>query len=313
MAEMLACTHEEMIGKSLYDFIDDEWTAKAENNVMCRQQGISEQHEFKFRRKDGKELWAILSTNPFFKLNGQYSGSLVMVTDITEHKDLEKEMARLDRLNLVGEMAASIGHEIRNPMTTVRGLLQMLGWKKEFAQFKNYFNLMIEELDRVNSIVTEFLSLARNKIIDKKTTNLNAILETLLPLIQADAMESDKYIILELGEVTDLLLDEKEIRQVILNLVRNGLEASSPGSELTIRTLTDGEEVVLVIQDKGEGIRPDVFEKIGTPFFTTKENGTGLGLAICYSIAARHHAKIEIETDLNGTTFFVRFKQLDQP
>ena len=310
MAEMLACTAEEMIGNSLYDFIDDEWTAQAENNVKCHQQGISEQHELKFRRKDGKELWAILSANPFFKINGQYSGSLVMVTDITKRKQFEKEMARLDQLSLVGEMAAGIGHEIRNPMTTVRGFLQMLGWKEECAKFKSHFDLMIEELDRANSIITEYLSLANNKVIDKTPTNLNTILEALLPLLQADAMKSDKYLIVELGEIPDLLLNENEIRQVILNLIRNGIEASPPGSDLPIRTFIDSEEVVLVVQDKGEGIRPDVLEKIGTPFFTTKDNGTGLGLAVCYSIAARHNAKIDIETGPTGTTFFVRFKKI---
>ena len=307
MAEMLACTAEEMIGKSLYDFIDDEWIAEADRNVECSQQGISEQHEFMFRRKDGKELWTFLSVNPLIDLNGQYTSSLAMVTDITGRKQFEKEMARLDRLNMIGQMAAGIGHEIRNPMTTVRGFLQMLGWKEECTKFKSHFDLMIEELDRANSIITEFLSLARNKVIDKKPTNLNAILESLLPLMQADAMKSDKYVIVKLGEIANLLLDEKEIRQVILNLVRNGLEASPPSSDLLIRTFTDGEEVVLAVQDKGEGIKPDVLEKVGTPFFTTKDNGTGLGLAVCYSIAARHDAKIEIEAGLKGTTFFVRF------
>lgn len=307
MAEMLGCTTEEMIGKSLYDFIDDEWTEKAENHMKCRREGIPEQYEFKFRRQDGKELWAFLSTNPLFEINGEYSGSMAMITDITGRKQFEKEMARLDRLNLVGEMAAGIGHEIRNPMTTVRGFLQMIGCKKEFIEFKSYFDLMIEELDRANYIITDFLSLARNKMVDKKPTNLNAVLKALLPLIQADAMKSDKYIIMKPGEITDLLLDEKEIRQVILNLVRNGLEASPPGNELTIKSFTDGEEVVLAVKNRGERIIPDVLEKIGTPFFTTKENGTGLGLAVCYSIAARHNAKIEIVSNSNGTTFFVRF------
>lgn len=232
-----------------------------------------------------------------------------IIRDITQRKEFEKEMARLDRLNLIGEMAAGIGHEIRNPMTTVRGFLQILGEKEECAKFKEYFDLMIDELDRANSIITEFLKLAKNKTLDKKLININDEINTLLPLIQSDAMKSDKYIVLELEGIPDLLLDEKEIRQVIFNLVRNGLEASPTGSDLTIRTFTDGDDVVLAIQDTGEGISTDVLEKIGTPFFTTKDNGTGLGLAVCYSIAARHNAKIEIETGVNGTTFFIRLKR----
>lgn len=231
-----------------------------------------------------------------------------IIRDITDRKELEKEMARLDRLNLIGQMAAGIGHEIRNPMTTVRGFLQILGGKKECAKYKEHFDLMIDELDRANSIISEFLQLAKNKIVEKKLLNLNEVIKMLLPLIQSDAMKNDKYVVLELEKIPDLFLNEKEIRQVIINLVRNGLEASPTGCGLTIRTFFDADDVVLAIQDNGEGISSDVLEKIGTPFFTTKDNGTGLGLAVCYSIAARHNAKIEIETGVYGTTFFVRLK-----
>lgn len=235
-------------------------------------------------------------------------GLSVNYHNISERKMYEKEMARLDRLNLVGQMAAGIGHEIRNPMTTVRGFLQLLGDKEEFARSKNYFELMIEELDRANSIITEFLSLAKNKVVDLKPVSLNQLIENIYPLIQADAMVSDKEIITELQDTDVLLLDEKEIRQLILNLVRNGLEAMAGGGKLTIRTLMEGEETVLIVKDEGSGMRPEDLEKIGTPFFTTKENGTGLGLATCYSITARHNAEIQIETGPSGTTFYVRFK-----
>ncbi len=308
MAEMLGCAAEEMVGKSLYDFIDNEWAAKVESNIKLHQQGISKQYEFKFRRTDGKELWAIISINPFFELNGQYSGALAMVTDITERKQLEKEMARLDRLDLIGEMAAGIGHEIRNPMTAVRGFLQLLKGKKEFAKHGEYFHLMISELDRANSIITEFLSLAKNKAVELKPSDLNTILASMLPLIEADALVTDKYINWEKQELPGLLLDEKEIRQLILNLARNGLESMSPGGKMNLRTFVEGEEVVLSVQDQGKGIEPGIIEKIGTPFYTTKENGTGLGLAVCYKVADRHNAKIDFETGQAGTTFFVRFK-----
>ncbi|MDD4237447.1 MAG: PAS domain S-box protein [Desulfotomaculaceae bacterium] len=311
MAEMLACTDEELIGKSLHDFIDDEWIAEADNNIKCYQQGILAQHEFKFRRKDGKELWVILSANPLFELNGKYSGLLAMVTDITEYKQIEKEMSRLDRLDLIGEMAAGIGHEIRNPMTAVRGFLQLFKEKNEFAKHEEYFNLMISELDRANSIITEFLSLAKNKAVELKPSKLNTILESMFPLIEADAIVTDKYINLETQELPSLALDEKEIRQLILNLARNGLEAMPPGGKLDLRTFVVGKEVVLAVQDQGKGIEPGVAEKIGTPFYTTKENGTGLGLAVCYKVAERHNAKIDFETGKTGTTFFVRFKLRD--
>lgn len=235
-------------------------------------------------------------------------GLSILHNDISGRKMFEKEMAHLDRLNLVGQMAAGIGHEIRNPMTTVRGFLQLLGDKEEFSEAKSYFNLMIEELDRANSIITEFLSLARNKVVDLNPLSLNKLIESIQPLLQADAMVSDKEIVLDLQETKVLLLDEKEIRQLLINLVRNGLDAMPNGGKLTIKTFMDDEEVVLAVKDEGSGINSEVLKKIGTPFFTTKENGTGLGLATCYSITARHNAVIDIDTSPSGTTFFVRFK-----
>jgi PAS domain S-box-containing protein len=231
----------------------------------------------------------------------------LMIEDITKRKQLEKEMARLERLNLVGEMAAGIGHEVRNPITAIRGFLQLLADKEEYSKDKGFFALMIEELDRANSIITEFLSLAKNKPVDLEIKNLNDIIKALFPLIQASGMRNDNSINLKLGNIPDMLLNEKEIRQLILNLVRNSLDAMESGGNLTIKTFTEGEDVVLAVQDEGPGIAPDVLEKIGTPFFTTKENGTGLGLSVCYSIASRHNANITIKTDHDGTTFLVRF------
>jgi len=262
--------------------------------------------EINFRIKSGEIRVGLLSAEAM-----EFGGDMcliVNVADITERKQIQKEMARLDRLNLVGEMAAGIGHEIRNPMTSVRGFLQLLQEKKEFSNHSDIFALMISELDRANSIITEFLSLAKNKAIQLKIINLNKIVGSLFPLIEADALITDKYIELELGDIPEVKLDEKEIRQLILNLVRNGIESMDPGGRMTVKTFKDGDSVVLAVQDQGKGIGPEVLEKLGTPFFTTKDNGTGLGLAVCYSIAARNNARIEVETGLTGTTFYVRFQ-----
>jgi len=266
--------------------------------------------EINFRTRSGEVRVGLISAEKIYFSDEPCI--LVNVNDITQHKHFEKEMARLDQLNLVGQMAAGIGHEIRNPMTAIRGFLQMLRVKKEYVKDKEYFDLMIEELDRTNSIITEFLSITRNKPVDLKWQNLNSIVKTLSPLITADAMNSNNNVIVEIGDIPDLLLNEKEIRQLILNLVRNGLEAMEFGGNLTIRTFTDSEEVVLSVQDQGKGIDPDLLDKIGTPFFTTKENGTGMGLAVCYGITSRHSATIDIETSNTGATFFVRFSRNSQ-
>lgn len=251
-------------------------------------------------------------TIPEFDSNGTVASVLAIIHDITERKQMEKEMARLDRLNLVGEMAASIGHEVRNPMTTVRGFLQMLSRKREVAKFADIFDLMMDEIDRANSIITEFLSLAKNKAIDLKRSNLNTIIRTVFPLIQADALRRGNNIVTDLGIIPDIMLDEKEIRQCILNFVRNGLEAMPSGGLVAIQTYVEDDKVVLAVKDEGCGIPVEILDKLGTPFLTTKECGTGLGLPVCYSIAERHKAEIAHQTGPKGTTFFIRFETIDK-
>jgi two-component system, sporulation sensor kinase E len=234
--------------------------------------------------------------------------SEMILWNTIKQKEIEKQIARLDRLNIIGEMAAGIAHEVRNPMTTVRGFLQMLAKKEKNSPNVSFYNIMIEELDRANGIITEFLSLAKNKAVNLKYANLNQIIKAIVPLIEADARVSNKNIILELSEIPDLLIDEKEIRQVILNMVRNGLEAMKEKGEVRIRTYCEGKVVVMAIADQGTGIKAEILENIGIPFQTTKDSGTGLGLPVCYSIAARHNAKIFVETGPEGTEFFIKFK-----
>lgn len=144
--------------------------------------------------------------------------------------------------------------------------------------------------------------------MELESSNLNLIIEALFPLIRVDAVSCDKNIQLELGQVQPLFLDKKEIRQLVLNLVRNGLEAMGTGGTVTIKTYLESGEVVLAVSDQGPGIDQELISRVGTPFFTTKDQGTGLGLPICYGIASRHNAEIDIQTSPLGTTFLVRFK-----
>lgn len=258
-----------------------------------------------YQTKTGEVRRGLLSTE-MIEIQGE-TCVLIVLIDITERDLLEKEVSRLDRLNLVGEMAAGIAHEIRNPMTTVRGFLQI--GKIDSRQLSSeHIDLMLEELDRANGIIKEFLNLAKNKTNHKTKQSLNSIIEALFPLIQAEALLAGKRVLLDLEDCEELYLDEKEIRQLVLNLSLNGLEAMTAGGQLTIKIYTEGQEVIMEIRDQGTGITPELLDKIGTPFFTTKDNGTGLGLAVCYSIAERHHAVIKVQTNDQGTSFSIHFK-----
>ena len=137
--------------------------------------------------------------------------------------------------------------------------------------------------------------------------NSNNIIQILFPLIQANATYSKICASLDLTDVPELLLDENEIRQLLLNLVRNSIEAMPAGGDLVIRTFTEDTKVVLTISDQGSGIPSHILNNLGTPFITTKDTGTGLGLPICYQIARRHNAIIKINTSDEGTTFLIYF------
>jgi two-component system sporulation sensor kinase C len=149
-----------------------------------------------------------------------------------------------------------------------------------------------------------------NKRLELKNCCLNSIVKTSLVLMQAYATTCNVFIKLELGNVPELNLDENEIRHLLLNLIRNGIEAMSSGGELTISTGVEQGNVFLSVKDKGSGISSHILDKLGTPFLTTKDTGntgTGLGLPTCYRIANRHNASINIKTGNLGTTFSVCF------
>lgn len=261
--------------------------------------------EVTYHTQDGQVRYGLAATEKI-ELSGKRC-LLVAIIDITERKRFEKEMLRYEQLSLVGQMAAGIGHEIRNPMTTVRGFLQMLGAKQDLQAYQEYFSLMIDELDRANAIISEFLSLSRNRPVELQLQSLNAILSALAPLIEADAQNGEKSFYLRLESIPHLLLNDKEIRQIVLNLARNALEAMEPGGVLTLKTYMEEKEVILAVEDNGPGIPADVLTKIGTPFYTTKDQGTGLGLAVCYSIAARHQASMTVQSLPGRTVFAVKF------
>lgn len=302
---VMGLTREEVIGKTPPELGLDENKGKLMLKLL-NETGAANNIESSILTKRGILTFNISAQE--VEMHGEKC-ILSVLNDITEMKQMQIELARLESLNMVGQMAAGIAHEIRNPMTTIRGYLQLLGVKPEFNAYHSQFKLIINELDRVNSIISEFLSLAKNRPSEplSENVNINDIVWNLYPLLEADAFTQNKQIAFKEGETAILSLDVKEISQLVLNLCRNGLEAMPERGTLTLRTYSEGGNVVLSIQDQGYGIPSEYLDKLGTPFFTTKENGTGLGLATCYRIAERYQARIEVESGSKGTIFFVRF------
>lgn len=257
--------------------------------------------------KSGRAHSVVNSAAPIRSDHGKNIGMVVVFYDVTETRRLQEKIARLDKLNVVAHLAAGFAHEIRNPMTTVRGYLQLLSLNEHFRDYNEHFQTMIGELDQANSIITGFLSLTKDSFMEINQCHLNSVIAAVVPLLQAGAVENTKQVNLELGEIPSLMLSENAIRHLIINLAQNALEASPEGDYVTIRTYRQRDNVVLEVQDQGDGIDARLLPDLGSPFVTSKPNGTGLGLYSCYQIAHRHEASLEVKTSPAGTTVSVSF------
>lgn len=303
------CSEAEMLGVHIASIVAPEW--KEEMNAILERIQTEEVPSLEMRHigKEGQAIYVWISFIRNHDENKDVESVTMVVRDITAQKKIDDQMRRLEELNLIGQLAASISHEIRNPMSVVKGFLQILSEKNELAQYTDYLDMMISEINRVDSLMSEFLAFGRLNTGIMRVHNLNDIIHSLSPLLKADARKSDKQVLVDLDErIPGLELNENEIRQVVLNLVRNGLEAMSEGGVIKLKTYCEGDEVVLAVQDQGTGIPSQILEKLGSPFLTTKDTGTGLGLSVCYQIVAKHQATMDVDTGAQGTTFYVKFK-----
>ncbi len=255
-----------------------------------------------------QERTFVTSAFPIKLEDGRIAGAVMVSLETTELLRLRKEITNMEQLSLVGQMAASITHEIRNPMAVIRGFVQLMQEKKMVSN-EHYLQVMLEELDRANGIIDDFLSLAQNRVVPMEYADLHAIIRQLEPLVLAEANLRGHTLVLDFGsETSRLLLNAKEIKQLLLNLLRNAMEAMEEKGVLTIATRELDNEVELRISDTGKGIPEEVQRKLFEPFFTTKPGGTGLGLAVCLSIVERHHGKITVNSiEGKGSVFTIRF------
>ncbi len=193
-------------------------------------------------------------------------------------------------------------------MTVIKGYLQLMS-EKASDRMLEQFRIVLAELARIEQIISDFLCLAGNKLSAPKKQSLHHVIEGVLPLIQADALQRGIDVKVNLTrELPDLFLNDQEIKQLLLNLTRNGMEAMSQQGVLTIETSVTHNMVCLCIADSGCGIPPELQAKIFAPFFTTKSDGTGLGLAVCAGIVRRHNATIEVQSKEGaGTKFLIIF------
>jgi PAS domain S-box-containing protein len=306
----LAYSKESLIGESIQS--------------LSSQLGIEYKKSFIARVMNGQEIrneyarqldcdWLLHGAPIIDAATGSVNGAIAIYHDISEAEKTKQEMARLEGLNAIGETAGSVAHELRNPACTIRGFVELLQRKCREDQ-KEYYGIILEELDRMNGIIEDFLSLTRNRLIDKMPLDINEVLRSLYPLILSDALKNGIELEYNLCDKAEALeLNSREIRQLVLNLARNGIDAMSPRGTLRISTEKVMSGINLVIQDTGTGIQPELLNKIFEPFYTSKKNGTGLGLAVCRNIVKGHAGAIKVESEVDkGTTFTMFFPSVKE-
>ncbi|MGJ9384019.1 ATP-binding protein [Salipaludibacillus sp. CF4.18] len=234
---------------------------------------------------------------------------LIIFNDLTEKRKMELELVRSERLKVVGEMAAGFAHEIKNPLTTIKGFIQLFN-ERDNSRNEQFYELVGDEIDRVNKLMNELLELSNPNSIKKfETIDIEKLLNNCLTLHQSDM--NDNHIELEVFFEKDLpepLADRNKLQQVFMNLFNNAIQAIPDGGNLIIRSSLDDqrEQIVVSVKDSGSGMSCETLQKLGTPFFTTKESGTGLGLTTSYRIIEEMGGTITVQSiEQGGTTFTV--------
>ncbi len=260
------------------------------------------------RAKDGHLYWVDTTIVPFLNESGKPYQYLAMRNDITERKKTEEILHRQDKLATVGQLAAGVAHEIRNPLTSMRGYTEFLQMDETNKERLEYFGIILDEIDRVNNIVEDFMMLAKPNAFRLEEKNILLIIKNVISLFELEA--SKKNIQIKLEYSSDLLVvdcDENRLKQVFINFVKNGIEAMPQGGELTIQVkLAENQRIHIYINDTGVGIPEEKLKNIGEPFYTTKKNGNGLGLMVTFHIIESHGGKVTVKSELNrGTGFLI--------
>lgn len=249
-----------------------------------------------------------LFASPLKDNHGNTIGALSVGWDVTRLRQMEEQVRRVEKMAAVGELAAGAAHEIRNPLTSVRGFMQLLQLRASGRNMEQeYFDIVISELDRIESIVRDMMVLARPAKPRLAECDLHQLLDEILLLSEGVFSGASVEVFRAYCSTGSLVsVDRAMIRQVLLNLIQNAVQAMPGGGRLTISTERSEESFIVSVTDTGVGIAAEDIPKLFIPFFTTKENGTGLGLAVSYGVVQAHGGKINVESRVGvGTTFSV--------
>ena len=292
--ELLELEEEKADGLDLSEIIDFESSGITEI-LNGRTEALEK--EITITRRSNESLPLSLSVAPIFLEDGKIDGAVIIVRDLREIKRLQEKVKRSEKLAAIGKLSAGVAHEIRNPLSSIKGFAQFLRHVlKDRPEESEYANVMVHEIDRINRVVNDLLIYSKPFEVKRKKLDLNEVVDHTLLLAHADAQEKKVNIVKKMPEdLKDLWLDANQITQALLNLLLNSLEAVSVGGKIDVGAeLVDQKQVHIWVEDDGYGIPDGYQEKIMDPFYTTRDKGTGLGLAIVHKIVENHNGEIKV-------------------
>jgi two-component system, sporulation sensor kinase E len=258
------------------------------------------------------EFELLIDSFPIFDEHKKLIGVSVFIKDVTNIRSLENQIRRNDRLAMIGQIAAGTAHEIRNPLTSIKGFLQVLKTtlhNHEFIKEVDFANIMLEEVERINHLVGEFLLLSQSRETKYEEISLQKLMNQFVSIIKNEALlKGIQFTHQDFSGLPKVVGDQKLLKQVFLNICKNAIEAMGDQGKLKIsHNLLKKERMISIdFEDTGPGIPPYVLDKIFDPFFTTKEEGTGLGLSVCQRIIHDMGGKIWVSSKGYTTIFHVQ-------
>lgn len=242
------------------------------------------------------------------EMDGDY---LLSVKDVSEFKQIEQTAYQNDKLAMLGKISAAIAHEIRNPLTAIRGFIQLLRPHLEQLGKDEYARIILTEIDRANDIIHEFLNSSKPTAPQKSVVSVPRLLNEVVLLTESEALMKGCQMVLNVPEDEPFVsIDVKQIKQVLLNIIKNAMDAideveGDHQGVIDIGAELEGEYVNISIQDNGNGMDKGLLSRLFDPFFTTKEKGTGLGLSVSYRIIKNHRGNISVDSLKGAGTVFV--------
>ncbi len=298
--------------KRLWEVIADQDVAEFVRGTLESQESVTDK-EFNIDTGGVTRLVAI-SVGPIVDA-GQIRGTMLHIEDISEKRGREARLRRAESLASLTTLAAGVAHEIKNPLGSIgihiqlmqRALQKEKGRRVVVDELREYIDVVNEEVDRLNRIVVDFLFAVRPMNVELVESDLNSIVRDMLTFVRYELAENGIELVEELDDaVPPLRLDEKYIKQALLNLVKNAISAMPEGGMLRVATIKRGDETIVQLSDTGTGMRAEVLEKIFEPYFTTKDFGSGIGLTLVYKIVKEHMGDISVTSqEGEGSTFTI--------